>query len=375
MELCQHLLSTYDTCQPWGSTLAAAAGGGHRHVVQWLLQEAKCPGLLHAIFRAPANGHTELLAWLLQQPQLHEEDLKESWSYAVEGAAAGCDLATFRQLLEEPWPPGPRNGTAAAAVRYTPEQSSWQRMVQAAAGSCTPDWQAKVALLLQHPQSALWLSYQGTETPWSLHAAARQPDAVPRLQWLHGLGLTIHAALPYLTPESTISTGVLLLLLGVLQAEPLDGNQTAEAANRLAACACRTGRVELMQAIHSAGLPFRDDAIMQAAKSGHLHAVQWIREHLPAEQRRLSATVFRMAAYSGNLDLLWWLSLQEDAVTCPQAYSAAAAAGSVEVIRWLYALDLPFPVRKGCRLQYRSVELVSRLGCQRVMLPVTPCRA
>ncbi len=345
--MCQHLTSTYDTCKPSSSTLEAAAGGGHFRLVQWLLLEAKCPWSNEAMHTAAAGGHTELLAWLLQQPQLHDEGLERSWSSAVVGAAAGCDFATFRQLLEEPWPPGPHN---AAAVRYTPERHPWQCMVQEAAGSCTFDWQAKVELLLEHPLYDMW-----RQLPWSWNKAATRPDAEDRLRQLFAQGVPSGNALFMVCQDPSTSLGAVRLALE---------HSSAWLSTCHTEAACGTGRVDILQALRDAGCPFSTSCIYLAAGAGHLPAVQWIREHLPAEQRRLTAEVFRAAAGSGNLSLLWWLSMQEDAGTCPQAYNAAAAAGSVEVIRWLYALDLPFPVSTAYGILHATCYTISRSWLQ-----------
>ncbi len=333
MELCQHLLSTYDTAKPSSSTLEAAAGGGHLHVVQWLLQEANCPWSTKAVHRAAAGGHTQLLAWLLQQPQLRGDTDAQTWDLVLEGAAAGCDLVTFRQLLEEPWPPGPRTAAANAAggvLRYIPPQHVWKNMVQEAAGSCTPDWQAKVALLLQEPQHQSW-----SELDWATYRAAMRPAAEARLRWLHAQGMPIDSALcpVCLDPDASMGTVRLALEHGMANLGTWDTEG-----------ACRTGRVDILEALHAVGCPFQDCAMLTAAGAGHLPVVQWLREHLPAEQRRLTGEVFAAAAGSGNLSLLWWLSMQEEAVACPQAYNAAAAAGSVEVIQWLFAMGMQFPV-------------------------------
>ncbi len=322
-------MSTYEACKPSSSTLEAAAGGGNLRLVQWLLQEADCPWTAKATYTAAAGGHTALLAWLLKQPQFLSDASAPTWGLVVEGAAAGCDLATFRQLLEEPWQPAPHNAaaTTAAEVLYVPEQYTWQRMVQAAAGSCTPDWQAKVDLLLEHPQSHKRVLY--------LYKAATHPDAEARLRWLHGRGMSISSTLHDMCQDPNASMGAVKLVLE--QGKPGLGTWLTEAASS-------TGRVDILQALYDVNCFFDAKCIYLAAEAGHLPAVQWIREHLPAEQRRLTAEVFRVAAGSGNLSLLWWLSMQEDVLFCLAAYNAAAAAGSAEVIQWLYALRLPFPV-------------------------------
>ncbi len=187
-----------------------------------------------------------------------------------------------------------------------------------------------MALLLQAPQHDSW-----SELVWHPYMAATRPDAEARLRWLHAQGMPIHNALYHVCQDPDSSVGAVRLALEHVTVGLGAWNTEA---------ACSTGRVDILEAVHAAGCPFPDCAMLRAAGAGHLPVVQWLREHLPAEQRRLTGEVFAAAAGSGNLSLLWWLSMQEEAVACPQAYNAAAAAGSVEVIQWLFALGVQFPV-------------------------------
>ncbi len=345
LEMCKHLVRSFpEACQPDENTLRLAVRGGHLPVVQWLLQEAGCPWIHDAVREAADAGHTKLVRWLLQQPQVSGDASTEAWGNAVASAAKVCDLATFRQLLEEPWPPGPQH--AAISARRSPDQLAWQRMVLAASDSFMPDWQAKVELLLEHPDCRVYIANPDPSQPWDFTFAARCPDAVQRLTWLHSMGLPLHHTLLPLCYEPKLDMEAVQLLLSHM-VPPHGAGADNELDTSMAYRACAKGCVELLSALHSAGCPFPRSALQRAARGGHLPAVRWLRDHLPPPHRTLSANVVVAAAYSGDVQLLEWLGLQEDVDMVPGAFTAAAAAGSVQAIRWLHGRGIALPVRRG----------------------------
>ncbi|KXZ54371.1 hypothetical protein GPECTOR_5g450 [Gonium pectorale] len=235
-------------------SLEAAAGGGHRHVCEWLLS-------LNNRWRksgeaaAARSGHVGLMEWLQEQrPQMRfkTQDPTEQAVDLVRGAAHGCDLVTMQRL----WP----------RLEHFDNINAHRALVlAAAAGSPTPDWAAKVE----------WLEAQGCRLSDSRAAneAAALPDAVARLAWMRGRGVTVFGE-PLLMAARTGNMAVLQYLLA-------------------------EGSVELLAWLRECGCPWDESAYTGAAEGGCRVALEWLAARgcpMPADGK-----VYRTARRNGDL--------------------------------------------------------------------------
>ncbi|KXZ49329.1 hypothetical protein GPECTOR_22g923 [Gonium pectorale] len=287
--------------------LAAAAGGGHRHVCEWLLTLGLA-WTAGGAREAARGGHVGLMEWLLAlRPQLNPHEL------VVCGAAHGCELATLQQQWGE-W--------------GLMEEFVMKDVLAAAARSPTPDWTAKVE----------WLDAQGC--PWNAQAAVEAvacPDAASRLAWLRSPGYPMGTAAVCAAAGAGNLAALLYLLAEVGAGD--DDDQGWERASRSAAA---TGHLEALQALHAAGRPLViQDCALSAAENGHVHVLAWLVELEGDEWLGAGAGLLAAAARSGSLELLAWLVERG----C-DGWSNGATAGAVEsgcegALEWLVARGCP----------------------------------
>ncbi|KAL6054473.1 Ankyrin repeat-containing domain [Balamuthia mandrillaris] len=109
------------------------------------------------------------------------------------------------------------------------------------------------------------------------------------------------------------------------------------------ACAAGQGDLPLLQRIHGLlqeegqGSPWSSWACSNAAKGGHLHVLQWLRE----QGCSWDHTTCNQAALKGHLEVLRWAREQG----CPWGESTccrAAMGGHLEVLQWLRAEGCPW---------------------------------
>ncbi|KXZ54742.1 hypothetical protein GPECTOR_4g811 [Gonium pectorale] len=288
--------------------LAAAAGGGHQHVCEWLLSLNVSfePYRLNSAAGAAHGGHVDLMEWLLKRMP----SCGRGGSVLV-SVAHGCDLATL-QGLQLRWERlQPKDKAAALA---------------AAAGSPKPDWAAKVE----------WLEAQGC--PWNAEVAkaaascpaAAAADAPARLAWLRGRGFKLTRDSVWGAAESG-NLPALQYLLVEASVQPGSDRDAGEPA----ALAARGGHLAALQALHAAGWPVNiNSAGRRAARGGHLHVLAWLVQALGAEAVRLDARLFGEAARSGSVQLMAWLRERG----CPwssSAFTGAAESGCEAAMEWL----------------------------------------
>ncbi|KXZ54736.1 hypothetical protein GPECTOR_4g805 [Gonium pectorale] len=319
--------------ESWGSgLLAAAAGGGHQHVCEWLLS-------LDLVWRslgdveAARGGHVGLMEWLQQRrPQLRIQDSlgnqqpsgEQQMADLVEAVAYGCDLAALRRH----WRGWGRLTKAQQVVA-----------LEAAACSPTPDWAAKVE----------WLESQAcSRGEEAVLRATLCPDAAARLAWLRGRGYNVRFVV-----ADTASGRSGLGSLAALQA--LHG-------------ACSAGDAAGPAAAAAAGLPSPRDLARCAARGGALHVLVWLVEAFGAEAVALDAELFALACLRGNVELMGWMAGRGCAIDAG-AYRTAAESGCEEALEWLAARGCPMPGDGGpyfavCANGDRAAaRCLQRLGC------------
>ncbi|KXZ45052.1 hypothetical protein GPECTOR_59g660 [Gonium pectorale] len=317
------------------SLLAAAASGGHRHVCEWLLGQG-LTGHSNGAVEAARGGHVGLMEWLLQRrPALNVETYPEHETpRLVAGVAHGCDLPTLQRL----W-------------RRWGEVTEWAKAtaLEAAAGSPTPDWAAKVE----------WLEAQGCprSSPWP---AAECPDAVARLAWLRARGFPFELSLANIAAKTGNVVAVQYLL-----GEAGVQLSSYDAVSVVAGPAAGFGHLAVLQALHGGGWSSHAaggwprniiaDCARTAASHGHLHVLTWLVGTFGAEAVGMDPSLFKEAAFSGSVDLMTWLQ-ERGCGWSREALTAAACSGCEEAVEWLVAQGCP--VEDG----YPSLILACRNG-------------
>ncbi|KXZ54109.1 hypothetical protein GPECTOR_5g211 [Gonium pectorale] len=321
--------------------LAAAAGGGHRHVCEWLLGLGAAWKSCGA-GEAARSGHVGLAEWLLQRlPQLDVRDGAESEKLRLlEGVAHGCDLATLQRLWRG-------CGELGAGAK--------EETLAAAAGSPTPDWAAKVE----------WLEAQGCRpfdgVAWR---AAACPDAAERLVWLRARGYP-------LTPWAIDVAARDLNVPAVRYLLSCEQQQTVwHFDSALTRAACGKGQLETLQALRADGWPMdAASCAFAAARAGHLHVLAWLAEACGRHGALLCGRgeLLEAAAESGSVELLAWLRARG----CGwggEELTSAAEAGCGAAVEWLVAQGCPVedrgaPYAQAClNGDLAMARLLRRLG-------------
>ncbi|GLC35284.1 hypothetical protein PLESTB_000581200 [Pleodorina starrii] len=377
---------------PWGGTaLDAAARGGHRHVCEWLLAGG-CPVDSSAVCEAARGGHEGLMEWLLerlliiqQQQQQQQQDSAAAAAAAgritgvsvVGGGTAaaavavevdvarmaaaiaeGLGLAALQRLLLQQQQ-GDDGGAQQQQQPRTSGLNQSQRagVLAAAAGSPTPDWQAKVE----------WLEALGyPPTSEACTAATRMsPDAAAaaHLQWLRGRGYSLGPG----TAGEAASCGNLAALRVLLEEEetgvrPLIGLGTAghSAAGR--------GHLAVLQYLHARRCPLDARLIARgAAEGGQLHVVVWAVEALGVTPDS-AGDLLDVAARSGSTGLMAWLR-ERGWAWGPKAVHNAVEGGCEEALEWLMERGCPLPEdgtpyrEAACADDSAMLRCLHRLGC------------
>ncbi|KXZ44105.1 hypothetical protein GPECTOR_73g626 [Gonium pectorale] len=353
LETCQWLLERgCPTSKQYGDSsglLAAAAGGGHRHVCEWLLSL----DLVWSSGGADAaahGGHVGLMEWLRQwRPQLRVSlGAKEEQRALIEGAAHGCELPMLQRVWRDAVAEGLHDEAKLAALA-------------AAAGSPTPDWAAKLE----------WLEAQGCRPEDSMMAAvaaASRPgaDAVTRLTWLRHQGYPVwEGALHEVARKGNLEA--VQYLLATLVQPP---GHTASAAAQNAA---GRGQLAALKALHAAGWPVNAPSVaVRAAHGGHLHVLAWLVEAFgEAAAVRPGAELFDTAAETGSVEMLAWLR-SRGCEWGPGTFFRTSQSGCEAALEWLVEQGCPFPGESTASACYASAcrngdlataRCLARLGC------------
>ncbi|PNH07776.1 Ankyrin repeat domain-containing protein [Tetrabaena socialis] len=344
LEVCRWLKQ--QGCDGQLTALNAAAEAGQRSVVERLLRHGST---IHAACAAARGGHVGLMDWLLQRcgPRC-------SWgspASLLEGAAEGCDLPTL-QRLHGTYVQG---GHPAAARLPT-------GILAAAAGSPTPDWEAKVE----------WLEGLGAAATSSHEACTRAascPDALDRLTWLRARG--------YQWDWQATRAAAVAGNVGALRYLLAEGCDVADGTFAASAGAGQLASLQALHAHFSTAIASAawSAAVSSAARAGQLPVVAWLLEVEvgdPGETLALEACHMEAAAESGSVELLAWLRRRG----CPwhlHTFGPAAVAGSEEALEWLTTHGCPMTEPDGrwpdpylapaIREDWRTLACVRRLGC------------
>ncbi|GLC49487.1 hypothetical protein PLESTB_000224400 [Pleodorina starrii] len=348
----------------WGDSLSAAARGGHRHVCEWMLASG-CPLEQHVVCSAACGGREDLMQWLLTELLGRPNDDLYGLCWSLLEAAAGyLSLAALQRLWQQHM--AGRHGSELQQQLEQLNQGDRGSILAAAAGSTTPDWQAKVE----------WLEGLGyPRTAWASKSAVRAGNvdaAEARLQWLRGRGYPLEAGLA----DTAVSVGNLAALRFLV--EEAGVRPTGDQFD-----AARQGHLAVLQYLHASGLPVNTRFVAEAAaRAGHLPLVAWAVEALGVAPADGAASLLDRAAASGNLELMAWLHVRGWALG-PTAILNGAESGCEEALEWLVERGCPFPLDGGAYLRaarngdLAMLRCLHRLGCPwgppGKVLPPSPC--
>ncbi|KXZ52117.1 hypothetical protein GPECTOR_10g1140 [Gonium pectorale] len=383
--------------------LNVAAKAGHQGVCEVLLSHERSGGVRQEhVTNALRGGHPQLADWLLQQcwkapigPAVSLAPLGISGCISVLHAAAeGCSLVTLQSLY------GRCRGVAVGGVA---------KILSAAAGSRTADWQAKVEWW--EPKMPPEARHQ--QDTGVCQAAAACPDAEERLAWLLDRGYLADKDAASRALEANNAAALELLLQRGLRPEPgsvayAAGAGCLEALKTLlehgcpldaagvARAAAEGGQLRvLVWAVEQLGASVQDPPVVDAAVRGcDLEALRWLRQHgcpldgawlaLSAAQRGQlavlawaaeelgaslqSAALMDAAAASGRKEVMAWLRERG----CPWgtgAFALATGAGCEAALEWLVEQGCPMPAHGGpyyeaaCNVDLSTLRCLARLGC------------
>ncbi|GLC45465.1 hypothetical protein PLESTB_000317000 [Pleodorina starrii] len=337
----------------WGRSLSAAAEAGHRHVCEWLLASG-CPLNGDVVMAAAWGGQEDLMHWLQTELQGRINDVVYPTCGAWLLAAAGCwSLAALQRLWQQLM--AGRHGRIRQQQLEQLNQEHRGDILVAAAGSSTPDWQAKVEWLegLGYPRKA--------EACDSAVRAGDGDAAVARLQWLRGRGYPLDAA----AAASAVFLGNLAALRFLVEQAGL----RITGAQYPVTDAARQGHLAVLQYLHARGLLLYTRSVAEeAAWAGHLPLVAWAVEDLGVAPAEGADSLLDCAVASGNLELMTWLHVRGWALG-PRAFPNGAASGCEEALEWLVERGCPFPLdggaylRAACNGDLAMLRCLHRLGC------------
>ncbi|GLC49986.1 hypothetical protein PLESTB_000330000 [Pleodorina starrii] len=341
---------------PWGDSLSAAAKAGHRRVCEWMLASG-CPLYEDVVWSAAGGGREDLMQWLLTELLGRPNYVVYVHCWSLLAAAAGyLSLAALQRLWQQLM--SGHHGSELQQHLDQLKQALRGAILAAAAGSTTPDWQAKVEWLEG-------LGYPRMASACTSALRAGDGDAVvARLQWLRGRGYPLDAGVA----DDAVDLGnVAALRFLVEQAgvrpfgEPFRGCSMNSA---------RRGHLAVLQYLHASGLPINTRIVAEeAARAGHLPIVSWAVEGLgvaPADDG--ADSLLDCAAESGNLELMTWLYVRGWALG-PTAITNGAKSGCEEALEWLVERGCPFPLDGGAYLgaarngDLAMLRCLGRLGC------------
>ncbi|KXZ54183.1 hypothetical protein GPECTOR_5g279 [Gonium pectorale] len=404
--------------------LEAAARAGRRDMCEWLLkrvrgktamsgamaaakagQQSALEGLLEnglqwkpCIVRAAATGgHRGLMDWLLLRHSdgpLRLEDCRAAFDQAeyerlLEAAAEGLDLPTLQLMYDKwrmAWDEQHQAATAAAAAAaaqvrrrerqpqaptrvYSFSDDDWEqegeqedvgplmqllrheretahalqiivyhmyglpdKLLPAAARSLTPDWREKLEWLEELHEAR---THKGPDVA---AAAAIGPDAVARLAWLRQRAYTVD----HLAAEEAARTGNAAALAYLID----EGQAAQEQGQRAVWHAAVLGRLGAIKVLAARGWPASPTYVAAvAAERGHTHIVAWAVDAVlcaGGDAAAGSRWLLDAAARAGSVELmerLW----QHGCRGSERAYAAAAEGGCEEALEWVAAHGIAAP--------------------------------
>ena len=117
------------------------------------------------------------------------------------------------------------------------------------------------------------------------------------------------------------------------------------------AYAARGGHLHVVEWLREMGCPCDHTTISYAALAGNIHVMEWLHEK---DGRRLHPLPCDFAAKGGHLPSLQWLRHREYSLA-PSCLLAAASKGHAEVVRWLWTAQ-------GIEIPYESLAAAARCG-------------
>ncbi|GLC47529.1 hypothetical protein PLESTM_002098400 [Pleodorina starrii] len=332
---------------PWGDSLSAAAKAGHRHVCEWLLASG-CRLDMYVVCAAARGGQEDLMQWLLTELQGRPNEDVNGLCWSLLWAAAECLSLAALQRLWLQLVDG-RHGSNLQQQLEQLDEGDWNEFLAVAAGSITPDWQAKVEWLEG-------LGYPPKSRACEFALEAGDGDVVKaRLQWLRGRGYPLEAEVA----DAAVDLGNLAALRFLMEqvgVRPSDDQF-------ILPDAARQGHLAVLQYLHASGLLVDARSVAEeTARQGHLPIVSWAVEGLGVAPADGEDSLLDCAAESGNLELMTWLHVRGWALG-PTAIPNGAESGCEEALEWLVERGCPFPLDGDAYLRAAFNDDLAMLRC------------
>ncbi|KAE9008304.1 hypothetical protein PR002_g15945 [Phytophthora rubi] len=288
-EACSDLLDEFD----FASFMAAASGGGHVEVMEYIHQLKLLDGLrASVIFPAINNGHLDAVKWLFSHGWRAERNVPFAILDAAAGRRGDLDFLDYFHTLST----------------LDVYQRSYEGEVRQ----------------LTLPMSVVWARSHVMEV------AAGNGD-LDTIKWLYANGLegSLHSSINML--RNAAECGYLELVKWMYTYLPQRYRTYAMEAMEKAAANGHLDVVKWLVAV----LPkdCKNNAIDGAAGSGYLEIVKWLHENTNAG---CSHRAMDLAASSGRMRVLEWLHENTDAGCSVDAMDGAAANGHLNVVKWLH---------------------------------------
>ncbi|GBF93561.1 hypothetical protein Rsub_06281 [Raphidocelis subcapitata] len=336
---------------PWDeATCIEAARGGHLAVLQWArAREPPCPWDEETCFAAARGGHLAVIQWLrAQQPPC-------PWSARImppttraaarAHAAAAVTAALPNDLLARICSFLPSGDAITTVPRLN---KAWA----AAAAPRVAELRKVARALREEALRTPWLGgwdYATLSVPlWALQEAwpqltgGRRKLATARAAF-HGDLATLRWALPQRDDDGWLHCAA------AAAGDQLEALQCARAlgcgwGSNVCGQAARSGHLAVLQWLRAQQPPCHWDSVTctDAAGDGHLAVLQWLRAQQPPCP--WSDLTCREAAQGGHLAVLQWARAQQP--PCPwnkETCGAAAQGGHLAVLQWLRAQQPPCP--------------------------------
>ncbi|KXZ43740.1 hypothetical protein GPECTOR_81g188 [Gonium pectorale] len=266
------------------------------------------------VIAALRGGHLELAEWLLERVLAKGPLGDGMWARLLQAAAISCDLPALESLRQ-------RCGNKPLTCAFIDGHTAGTRILSAAAGSCTPDWQAKV----EWAESKLYASLIISTGPDACAAAVACPDTEQRLAWLMGRG--------YHADGKAVNAAVRAGKVAALQLLLAHGLRPGASA---VAAAAGKGWLDALKELRQHGVQLDADAVArEAAGCGHLPVLAWAVEELGASLQDVGLVHY--AAERCNLGTLEWLHQHGCSLAARQVVRGAAQRSDMATLRWAVA--------------------------------------
>ena len=344
----------------WDATApAAAAAAGHVEVLRWMVRRGRCPTDRTACAAAASRGQTAAL-------RCARFELGCEWDESVAAAAAArghVDTLDLAVRLGCPWDQAQvvRRGAAAghlSVVKWARAQALDRNRTRRRIRERTRTRAHRRAVAAAEAAAVAAASA-------AAEAAAEEETAGARLREAAAAAAAALEAeeesdedFDFITVAANAAEAGCLRILEYVESEIGSGGDGAStrcfiATKYVMDCAARGGSVSVLSWLRSRGAPFDEHTCANAAGSGHLDALIWLRGL--GQRCRWNAMTTTRAANGGHFDVLIW-SVENGCAWDENVALRSAAVGRIDILSW--ALERGCPLPRGRR---RALAMIDNL--------------